>query len=223
MRDTKQVGRKFIPLLSRDGTLLVVDQHAAHERVRLEHLTHILLREGAATTAAARTGSSTVASGSGAGAQPSTDLGLPGKPGAVQGKAGGKREEHAGTGVGAWAAHAAGPELAAAGAGGVGLGDTAAALGRQAVQPPMQVPLAAHEAAALHRHRAAVAGWGWVVREEEDTSGREGGSGAGVAVGAGAATWGGSSVAVLAVPTVLGVALSCASEIKVSTLQPNWC
>ncbi len=211
-----QVGRKFIPLLSRDGTLLVVDQHAAHERVRLEHLTHLLLRKGAATAAAAAAGasSSTVASGSGAGALPNTER-LPGEPGAVPGKAGGRGEERAGTGAGTWAAHAAGQEVAAAGVAGVGLGDTAAALGRQAVHPPLQGALAAHEAAALHRHREAVAGWGWVVREEE-RSGGEGALGAGVAAGVGGVTWGGSSVVVLAVPTVLGVALSGASELKVS-------
>ncbi|KAG2490850.1 hypothetical protein HYH03_010768 [Edaphochlamys debaryana] len=48
-----QVDRKFIPALASDGTLLVVDQHAAHERVRLEQLTAQLQRAAAAARDAA--------------------------------------------------------------------------------------------------------------------------------------------------------------------------
>ncbi|GLC52954.1 hypothetical protein PLESTB_000692400 [Pleodorina starrii] len=64
-RVLRQVDRKFIPVMGAGGTLLIIDQHAAHERVRLEQLTEQL--RACAAAGATRAGRAAGASGSGLG------------------------------------------------------------------------------------------------------------------------------------------------------------
>ncbi|GIM03672.1 hypothetical protein Vretimale_8173 [Volvox reticuliferus] len=152
----QQVDRKFIPAMTSDGNLLIVDQHAAHERVRLEQLTDQLN----ACVAAARSSAApegTISSNIGSGSH-----------GCLQ--AAGTMRRHAARGdhvVGMEAlgvAHANGQHGFSRSAGDEVTAAASDMLSVHRLTAPMKLQLATYEVATLERYMATVAAWGWRVR-----------------------------------------------------------
>lgn len=136
--------RKFIPLVAAGGVLLVADQHAAHERVRLEHLTALLAEAVAANRQQQQQ------------QQEDQQGGLAPRLGNGGSSGGGLQ----------------GQELTAASAAasalGAGTGQAAAAALGCAVQPgPLEVQLVGAELLALRAHARHVDAWGWRLQQQQ--------------------------------------------------------
>ncbi|GLI67339.1 hypothetical protein VaNZ11_011413 [Volvox africanus] len=150
----QQVDRKFIPAMASGGNLLIVDQHAAHERVRLEQLTNqlnacvIAVRSRAAAHGASR-----------------RDIGIHG--GMQAAITIGRQSAGGGHVVGAEAlgvAHASGQRGFSISAGVEVTGAASEVLSVHRLTVPLKLQLAISEAATLERHMVTVAAWGWRVR-----------------------------------------------------------
>ncbi|GIL55015.1 hypothetical protein Vafri_10679 [Volvox africanus] len=150
----QQVDRKFIPAMASGGNLLIVDQHAAHERVQLEQLTNQLN----ACVIAVR---SRVAAYGASGRDIGNHDGMQAAVTTGRQAAGGGRV----LGVEAFGVPYASGQRGDSMSSGVEV--TAAAsemLSVHRLTAPLKLQLAIFEAATLERHMVTVAAWGWRLR-----------------------------------------------------------
>ncbi|PNH03975.1 hypothetical protein TSOC_009908 [Tetrabaena socialis] len=199
------VDRKFVPAMCRGGTLLLADQHAAHERVRLEQLTQQLQAAFAASADCSAAAELVVAAADGGGsgtAGPAPRLHsttVAASRAAAELAASAAAPDAADSwGSGSWSSRLAPPpdgQAAAAGApAGGGAWDEASPLVGLRLAVPLQLQLVAAEVAALRRHARTVAAWGWRLRPSGTRRGGGGSSGG----GEGAVAAGGEAAVVVA-------------------------